>query len=181
MQVKHINTNQREEWEAFTAQQPSFALLQSWEWGEFKSKLGWKVFRVAIKEQDTIIAGAQMLIRTFPTKFVSVAYIPRGPIGNWQDKQIASQLLSELHRVAQFHKAIFLKVEPPLIYDPAIDQILQQHQFHPSRYTNQPRASIILNLNSDHNDILKQMRKRTQEYIKYSSRSGVVIRKRRSK
>lgn len=52
MQVKHISANQREEWNAFAAREPSFALLQSWEWGEFKENLGWKVYRIAVLEQN---------------------------------------------------------------------------------------------------------------------------------
>jgi lipid II:glycine glycyltransferase (peptidoglycan interpeptide bridge formation enzyme) len=176
MQLKHLTANQREEWNAFASQEPSFALLQSWEWGEFKEKLGWKIFRIAIQGQSRIIAGAQMLIRTLPLGFASIAYIPRGPIGNWLDKQIASQLLPELHRIARLHRAIFLKIEPPLINDPTNDQTLQQYDFRPSSYTNQPRATIILNLDPDMDDIMLQMRKRAREYIKYSARKGVSIR-----
>jgi len=177
MQVKHINNNRREEWNAFVAQQPSFSLLQSWEWGEFKAKLGWKVFRICVQEQDRIIAGVQMLIRLLPTGLFSIAYIPRGPIGNWLDDRIILQLFSELHRVARLHRAIFMKIEPPLFYDPAIEQTLHQYHFISSSYTNQPRATTILNLNTDLDSLFKQMRKRTQEYIKYSSRSGVTIRR----
>ncbi len=33
MQITHITVDRREEWNAFVAQAPSFALLQSWEWG----------------------------------------------------------------------------------------------------------------------------------------------------
>ncbi len=45
------------------AEEPLFGLLQSWEWGEFKRELGWKVFRIAVKDdRGRIIAGAQMLI-----------------------------------------------------------------------------------------------------------------------
>jgi hypothetical protein len=36
MQVIHVQSDRREEWNTFVAQERSFALLQSWEWGEFK-------------------------------------------------------------------------------------------------------------------------------------------------
>jgi len=176
MQVKHLTANQREDWNAFAAQEPSFALLQSWEWGEFKERLGWKVFRIAVQEQGRIIAGAQMLIRPLPSRLVSVAYVPRGPIGNWLDQRVASLLLSELHRVARLHRAIFLKIEPPLSYNPTIDRTLQHYHFRLSLYANQPRATIMLNLQPGLDDILLQMRRRTREYIKYSARKGVSVR-----
>jgi len=176
MQVEHLTANHRKEWNSFAAQEPYFALLQTWEWGEFKERLGWKVYRIAIREQGRIIAGAQMLIRSLLSELASVAYIPRGPIGNWLEAPIASQLLSELHRVARRHRAIFLKIEPPLINDPAIDQTLQRHQFHPSPYTNQPRASLILDLQPSLDDILRKMRRRTRDLIRISAQKGVVIR-----
>jgi lipid II:glycine glycyltransferase (peptidoglycan interpeptide bridge formation enzyme) len=176
MQVNHIIANQSEEWNSFAAQEPSFALLQSWEWGEFKEKMGWKVFRIAIQKQSQIIAGAQMLIKPLPSELVSIAYIPRGPIGNWLDKQIASQLFSELHRVARLHRAIFLKVEPPLVYNLKIDQTLQQYHFRPSYSSNQPRATIILNLHQSMDDIWLQLRKTTKQCIKSSAEKGVSIR-----
>lgn len=177
MKINLLPDDEREDWNNFAAKEPSFALIQSWEWGEFKEKLGWKAFRLAVKEQNRIIAGAQLLIKPLPLNFASIAYIPRGPIGNWLDKQIVTQLLSELHRISHLHKAIFLHIEPTSLFDPGMDQTFQGIRFRPSSYTNQPRATIILNLESDLTDILKQMRKRTREYIMYSSRHGVTIRR----
>jgi peptidoglycan pentaglycine glycine transferase (the first glycine) len=176
MLVTYVGSERREEWNSFLKREPSFGLLQSWEWGGFKEKLGWKAFRLAVEEQGQIVAGAQMLIKPFPMKLGSVAYIPRGPIGNWLDNEIASQLLSELHRVSRRHRAIFLKIEPPLLNDPAIDCKLQQHQFRPSIYTNQPRATIYVDLTQNVDDILRKMRKGTRYNINHSVRKGVTVR-----
>jgi peptidoglycan pentaglycine glycine transferase (the first glycine) len=176
VRVTHVTADRREEWNAFVVQEPSFALLQSWEWGEFKEKLGWKAFRIAVEEQGQIVAGAQMLIKAVPLSLVSVAYVPRGPVGDWLDEETASQLFPELHRVARYHRAIFLKIEPPLLSDPVIDQVLQQHNFRTSPYVNQPRATILVDLTPDLDDILKQMRKKTRQYIRRAAREGVTVR-----
>jgi len=176
MGVIHITADRREEWNAFLAQEPSFALLQSWEWGEFKGKLGWKAFRIAVEEQGQIVAGAQMLIKLVPLRLVSMAYVPRGPVGDWLDEGITSQLLSELHRVARYHRAILLRVEPPLLHDPVTCQILQHHHFRASPYTNQPRATIIVDLTQDLDDILEQMPTKTRYNIRYAARKGVTVR-----
>lgn len=176
MEVVQFIGNLCDEWNAFASREPSFSLLQSWEWGEFKEKLGWKVFRIAVQDQGQIIAGAQMLIKPMIANFISVAYIPRGPIGNWQDKRITPLLFSELRRVASVHKAIFLKIEPPQLYDPFIDQMLQVNQFHPSIHTNQPRATIIINLDTSLDEIFQQFRPTTKQRIKCSAEKGVVIR-----
>jgi lipid II:glycine glycyltransferase (peptidoglycan interpeptide bridge formation enzyme) len=175
MRIEYLDNTQQKEWNAFVAQQPSFALLQSWEWGEFKEKLGWKAIRIAVLEHGQFIAGAQILIKLLLTKFASIAYIPREPIDRWLDNNVAPQLFSELHRVAYLHRAIYLKIEPPLSYDPVIDHLLQQYHFRSSSYTNQPRATIIVNLNPDLDVILRHMRPTTKQYIKSSSEKGASI------
>jgi peptidoglycan pentaglycine glycine transferase (the first glycine) len=176
IQVTHITVDRREEWNAFIAQEPSFALLQSWEWGEFKEKLGWTAFRVAAEQQGRIVAGAQMLVKSAPLDLVSIAYIPRGPVGNWLDEAIAPFLLAELHRVARRYRAIFLKIEPPLLPSPATCAKLQQYNFRASHYPNQPQTTIVVDLNSDLDDILRPMRKKTRQYIKQATAKGVTVR-----
>jgi peptidoglycan pentaglycine glycine transferase (the first glycine) len=168
--------SQREAWNAFAAQAPFFAMIQSWEWGEFKEKLGWRVVRLAIEEQEQILASAQMLIKPIPSGLVSVAYVPGGPLGNWQDKATMSRLLAELVRVAQQHRAIFLRIEPAHLNNPATHQFLCQQGFRSNPYTNQPRTTIILDLTLDLDDILKQMRKKTRQYIRRAAREGVTVR-----
>lgn len=176
MQVKHIRVKERNEWNAFVARESSFALFQSWEWGEFKKRLGWKAYRIAVKDAGQIVIGAQMLIKTLPLGLASVAYVPRGPIGEWTPEDIASGLLSELHRVARKHKAVFLKIEPPLLNSPSNIKVLLRHDFHASRNTIQPRATIILNLNRDLDDILGQMRQKTRQYIRKAAREDITVR-----
>lgn len=174
--VKHITADRREAWNMFLYQQPYFALMQSCEWGEFKEKLGWKAFPIAVEQGGRIVAGAQMLIKSLPIGLASVAYVPRGPLGNWLDDEIASHLLGEIHRVAREHKAVYLKIEPPLLDQASVSKILQKYGFRKSSYTNQPRATIILDLTPDLDTILKKMRKKTRQYVRRAVRQGITVR-----
>jgi peptidoglycan pentaglycine glycine transferase (the first glycine) len=176
MQVERLAANVREEWNAFVRRQPSFGLLQSWEWGEFKKALGWKPFRIAVRQNGSLVAGAQVLVRCPVPGLPGIAYMPRGPIGTWLDPEIAGRLLAELHQLASSQGAAFLRIEPPLLSEPGLDERLRQHGFKPSRYTNQPRATIILNLTPSLDDIMKQLRKTTRKYVRYSARHGVSVR-----
>lgn len=47
MQVTHLTAPQCGAWHDFLSREPTIALLQSWEWGDFKESFGWEVFRVA--------------------------------------------------------------------------------------------------------------------------------------
>lgn len=165
----------REKWNAFVNKAPSFGLLQSWEWGEFKQKMGWLVHRIAVEKDGEITAGAQMLVKTLPLGLASIAYVPRGPLCNWHDRETIEILLAELHRIARNHRAIFLKIEPPLIQSPEHDHLLWTYSFRPSRTANQPRNTIIVDLDQDLEVILSQMRKKTRKYILQAKRKGVQI------
>jgi peptidoglycan pentaglycine glycine transferase (the first glycine) len=176
MRVTHIGSDRHEEWNALVAQEPSFALLQSWEWGEFKERLGWRAFRIAVEGQGRIVAGAQMLVKPMPLGLVSVAYVPRGPLGDWLNESIALRLLPELHQIARHCRAIFLKIEPPLHHGSGACRVLQQYNFRASHYSNQPRATIIVDLRQNLDNIMGRMRKKTRQYIRYAARNGVTVR-----
>jgi len=176
MIVYQVPNNELEEWDAFAAQQPAFALMQSWGWGEFKQKMGWEVFRVAVKEQNQIVAGAQVLIKKLPIGLGSIAYIPRGPLCDWTDEKVTTNLLTEIHRLVRQHKAVFLKIEPPLLKTSQNDAVIRKQGFRQSPNTNQPRNTIILDIDRELEEILAQMRKKTRQYIRKAEGEGITIR-----
>ena len=55
-----------EEWDQFSRQPPSGHLLQSWAWGELKARFGWYPLRIAVMEDNRILAGVQVLFRSLP-------------------------------------------------------------------------------------------------------------------
>lgn len=175
MNVSLLTDARIAEWNALMEQEPSFSMLQSWEWGEFKEALGWKVFRVAVEDGGALIAGAQLLIKILPLG-LSLAYVPRGPVGSWLDARTAQLLLGELCRLAHHHKAVFLKIEPPVGNNSETCDLLESCGFHRSQVTNQPKATILLDLSQGQAGILRQMRKKTRQYIHRAEREGITVR-----
>jgi len=174
--IVHLKPDCRDEWNALAAKEPGFSLLQSWEWGDFKEKLGWKAFRIGLVEDNRLMAGAQLLIRPLLGGLLSIAYLPRGPIGCWREEASASRLFREIHEVDRAHHAAFLKVEPPLLHDPTFEAFMLKSGFRISRFSIQPRATIILDLRPDLNTILKGMRQKTRQYIRGAAREGITVR-----
>jgi peptidoglycan pentaglycine glycine transferase (the first glycine) len=175
MKTVLFDTSRKEEWDALAIKEPFIALFQSWQWGEFKEKCGWKVFRIGVEENCTLVAGAQMLIKPLPFKLSSIAYIPRGPIGNWLDKKYFQLIIDEASRIAQKNQAIFLRIEPALCSDPEMSNIFANHQFTESAYTNHPKATIIMNIAGSLDDILGSMRTSTRRKISYAQRKGITF------
>jgi lipid II:glycine glycyltransferase (peptidoglycan interpeptide bridge formation enzyme) len=168
--------DRRDEWNAFVADGSSFTLLQSWEWGDLKGASRWKPFRIAVDRDGRIVAGAQMLIAAVPPGVPSIAYVPRGPVGDRLDDDVVEALLATLDRIARRHRCIFLRFEPPVPDDPTYVQLLVRHGFRQSAYSNQPRATIVVDLRPGPSDVLAQMHQKTRYNIRYAERKGVVVR-----
>lgn len=165
-----------EQWNAFVGQWPDFALMQSYEWGQFKEALGWKAIRLAVKRDGQLVAGAQMFIKPLPLGLVSIVYVPRGPLLHWEDEPTVQALLSAMHALARRHRAIVLKIEPAIDYSPEMQQQLQSYGFRRSDFNNQPQCSMLIDLSLDDDTILANMHKTTRYNIRYSARHGVTVR-----
>ena len=163
-------------------------LLQSWQWGELKSKYGWKPARILwIDDSQTPIAAAQLLFRT-TTGNLTIAYCPRGPILNWQDPVLYSQVLSDLADHASQHGAIFVKMDPEIPIDDG-HEIQEQDKanllreswldlgWRESQEQIQFRNTFILKLEADEETLLANMKQKTRYNVRLSARRGVVIRR----
>src|SRR5512138_2324041 len=100
MNIVQVTAGRTREWESLVQRESSFSMLQSWEWGSFKQRLGWQVYRLAVEDAGELVAGAQMLVRPLPLG-LSLAYVPRGPVGSWCNPRVAELLLTELCRLAR--------------------------------------------------------------------------------
>jgi peptidoglycan pentaglycine glycine transferase (the first glycine) len=132
---------------------------------------------LAVEQSGQLTAGAQMLIRRLPPRLVGVAYVPRGPLLNWEDEATAHALLSGLHALARRRRVISLKIEPPVRYSPVMEQRLKRFGFRRSPINNQPQSTMLIDLTPDTNTILASIRKTTRYNISYSRRKGVVVRR----
>lgn len=166
----------RLKWDQFIETGTSFGLLQSWQWGEFKIKMGWKVYRVAVEENGTFTAAAQLLVKPLLGRLASIAYIPRGPITDWSDEGSATILLEKIHQVARAEHAIFLKIEPPLLDSAANHTLVRKYHFKQSQITNQPRNTIVVDISLEPEELLAQMRKKTRQYIRRADKEGISVR-----
>ena len=105
-------------WSEFLTDYPGAHLLQSPQWGELKTSFGWEVERLSIEH-----AGAQVLFRRLLLGY-SLAYIPKGPIGEW-----LPNFLPELDALCRRRRAFALKIEPDSVSDPALTGRLKEHDF----------------------------------------------------
>lgn len=155
-----------EAWDEFLSERPGAHLLQTRSWGELKSAFGWRAFYLA--EGKT---GALVLFR--PLLFgKSLAYIPRGPLGEPQGWQA---LWSQVDALCREQGAVLLKVEPDL-WDPASGSPLPLPPgFIPSPHSIQPPRTILVDLSGDEQTWLQRMKQKTRYNIRLAQKKGIQV------
>ncbi len=162
-----------EEWNQFALSHPRGHLLQSCEWAQFKSRHAWSASRVVVREGGKIVAGAQVLFRK--VSFATAAYVPKGPIVDWQDRPLVRTVIDGLNRLCRQRKAVFVRIEPDLPEDPELAQYLCERGFRFGGKV-QPLSTLILDIDRDPDSILAGMKSKTRYNIRLAERKGVRVR-----
>ena len=158
-------------WDERIAAAPDGHVLQSWAWGELKGRFGWRAERIGLGS-----ASAQVLYRPLPGGVGSIAYVPKGPLLDWDDGQAVRDWTAAIRPLARRQRAICLKIEPDLEDSPAQAERLWAAGFRPSPQPIQPRRTIIVDLDADPEAILARMKQKTRYNIRLAARKGVVVR-----
>ena len=153
-------------WDAFIQAHPHSHILQTSAWGRLKSDFGWRAEYVQAGQ-----AGALVLFRR--TRGLTLAYVPRGPVADWNDRPQLAQLLAKIDAVCRQNRAFCLKWEPDLPDDPGCARMLADLGFRPSPQTVQPRRSLMVDLAGSEADILGRMKQKTRYNIGLAGKKGV--------
>lgn len=156
-------------WDAYVRAQNGH-LLQTSRWGRLKADFGWDYEIVAGDD-----GGALMLYRSLPFGIGTIAYVPRGPVIDWQSDQLPT-ILDLLSAAAQKRNAIFLKIEPDQPDSEGLCERLTGLGFRESVQTVQPPNSILVDISGTEDDILARMNQGTRRKIRQSAKKGVEIR-----
>lgn len=174
-----------DQWDAFVAAQPRAHVLQLSAWADLKRAFGWEADRVALVEDDQIIAGAQLLFRRLPFRLGTMAYLAMGPyISKGLSDDVRTRTIVSLQNIidtcAKEHQAAFLKWEPGI---PESDTVEVRHalplptqpelRFHPSPQTIQPPRTILIDISGDDDSILARMNQGTRRKIRQSQKNGI--------
>jgi peptidoglycan pentaglycine glycine transferase (the first glycine) len=181
------------EWDTIISSLPFSHILQSWAWGEFKSRYGWSV-RHLVWNNSTghPVAAAQILRRQLSSAsrlLPSVLYVPKGPLLDWRDESLRTRVLGDWQSLARRERAIFIKIDPDV---PVAAGLPGQEQTNPigtqlvseleirdwrlSRDQIQFRNTVTLDLRRSEAEILAGMKQKTRYNIRLAEKKGVRVR-----
>ena len=165
-----------EQWNAFVTSQLHSHILQTFAWGELKSRFGWSADRIAVTHADRIAAGALVLFRSLPLRLGTLAYIPKGPLLNFDDDDTTGELLQGLDRLLKRRRSILLKIEPDRPDEAAFVDQLARLGFRPSPQTIQPPRTIVIDVARGDEEILAAMHQKTRYNIRLAAKKDVIVR-----
>ncbi len=161
------------EWDDFVASTEGGHHVQTSLWAQIKSTLGWKPLRVIRMNSNAIIAGLQMLIRSYPV-LGKVGYVSKGPIFLHEDRDVVNSIIAQTVRECQFRRIRILAIQPPNNAD-SISTLLIENHFQRSSMILAPTASVVTDLCPDEERLLMRMHEATRHNIRYGLKNGLTI------
>ena len=147
-------------------------LLQSWGWGEFKSRTGWTASRMLCLRDGKPVAAAQWLWR--PVPFLgSLAYLPRGPVTAPGESGVARAVVRQLAAEARRARAFVLWVEPPWEED---DGPVLPGNFVTTPNYIQPPATGTIDLRPPCDTVLAGFQSSMRRNVRLADRRGLAVR-----
>lgn len=175
--IKTFSNEDRHTYDEFLYNSSYKDILQSWEWGEVKKKLGWDIVRTGFFEDEKLKGIAQIFKKNLPLGFY-LLYIPRGPILDWRDKELVKIFLSQLKKYIKNNfrkKILFLRIEPPIIKNKDTLALLEESGFKKYFKTIQPPSTLLIDLSLSEEELFKRFRRTARNLIYRSEKEGVVV------
>jgi len=164
---------------------PAPHLLQSWAWGEFKSRWGWSAERwLLCTANGSPRAAVQVLQRAIRRLPWCVLYVPKGPA--FADGKALAEALAWLEQRARSQRAIWVKVdadpEAPADEREAARSLGQCRallsargwRYSPSQV--QFRNTLHTDLRHSDDELLAAMKPKTRYNIRLAEKRGVRVR-----
>jgi peptidoglycan pentaglycine glycine transferase (the first glycine) len=183
-------------WNAIVSGLPQAHILQTWQWGQVKARLGWKMLPYAWRSaQGELCAAALVLQRTIPSGGFSprlrLFYVPRGPMLDWSNPLLRECVLDDLKQLAQRQGAIFIKIDPEVslgtgvpgtpeaVDDPRGAGLLASLKARGWLFSDEQiqfRNTVLIDLAPPEEALLNRMKQKTRYNIHLAGRKGVTVR-----
>ncbi len=180
----------KQDWEQLVSSFSEANFLQSWNWGEFHTALGKKVFRLAFYQQNSaaskhdhpqsLVAVAECVIET--AKRGTYLTIAGGPLitmpsSKSQATTLISTIFEHIQTIASQEKCLFIRMRPQLVVEEntELNEIFHQVGFVESPMHLTADLTQQLDLTKSIDQILSEMRKNTRYEVRQVEKKGVTV------
>ncbi|MCD5396172.1 MAG: peptidoglycan bridge formation glycyltransferase FemA/FemB family protein [Candidatus Pacebacteria bacterium] len=171
MQIKEIADKNL--WEKFLEGCCPKTFLQSWNWGEFSKRMGQKIWRLGVYENNQLLAAClSVKVKAKRGTFLMVEHGPNIKFKIQNSKfKILSIFLDKLKQIAKEEKASFIRVCPIWERTEENEEVFKKLGFRDAPIHIHPEVSWILDLDKSEKELLYGMRKTTRYLIRQAQKN----------
>jgi len=160
-------------WEDFLRECQEKTFLQSWNWGEFQKRMGNKIWRLGVFENENLVSVA--LVLKICAKRGTFLFLPHGPIvkefQNLNFKfQILKNLLKKLIEISKDEKVDFIRIAPIWERTKENLKIFKDLKFRKAPIHIHPELTWELDITLPEEELLMKMRKTTRYLIRQAQK-----------
>jgi peptidoglycan pentaglycine glycine transferase (the first glycine) len=168
--VKHVDD--ASSWDASIARLGGH-LLQTWNWGEFKSLHGWIPVRLILESENQPRIAAQILFRGVGP--FAAAYVPRGPLASDLSPGELAAFTQAIDVECRKRRGIAILIEPETAGLPM--SLGSSALWTPNDVIVQPRRTIKVCVQNSDDELLGRMKPKTRYNVRLAQRRGVTVRR----
>lgn len=144
-------------------------VMQSWEWGQFRQKLGTPITRYGIFENNKLVTAFTISFHKIPLTNFFVGYLPKGPFPD-------STLAKALAQIATDRHCAFIKLEPNIRVDENLQRTskIDKH-FRPSSKPLFTKYNFVLDLTPSEQTLLSNLNQKTRYNVRLAEKKGVTV------
>src|SRR3989344_5468242 len=146
-------------------------VIQSWEWGEFRKKMGIDVVRLGEYSGNKLTSAYQLTFHPVPFfKNITIGYFPKGPMPT-------KSMVNALVDLGAQKKAAFIKIEPNIINDKSqvISDKLKKIGLISAKKSLFTKYNFLVDLTQSEENLLANMHPKTRYNIKLAQKKGVNV------
>lgn len=187
--MMQVFTGSGPEWNALITGLPNAHLLQTWEWAQVKSAVGWKPIPLTWDGAAAMVLKRQVLSRGFAAR-LCLLYAPKGPLFDAADPLLCKQVLDDLQAFAKEQGAIEFKIDPDVIVGIGVpgqqdareveaghgfESELRRRSWRPSGEQVQFRNTVLIDLRYSEDELLQRMKQKTRYNVRLAEKKGVRV------
>lgn len=184
-------------WNEIIKSLPAAHFLQTREWADIKQAVGWESEELTWSDDEGRVTGAaQLLVRSMRLlgigPRISIGYIPRGPMIEWQNNTLRKQVLQDIEIVARKKKLVFVKIDPEVVSGTGVSddtpgssqktgsEVIQTLKSRGWRYSPEQiqfKNTMMLDLSGSEEELLGRMKQKTRYNVRLAMKAGVTVRR----
>jgi len=173
-EVKVTTDLEDRDWDRFLEKTPTGQYEQTSLWAQVKALHKWQPVRVVVYDDGKIVAGAQVLRRKIPL-LGAIGYVSKGPVFAQYHPKILQDVIWKLKSIVKHYRIRYLIMNLP-DRSRNFGSEITHAGFEKGAIVAVTAATVIIDLNSNLNDIFRRVKKRTREYIRRGQKKGIVVR-----